>query len=171
MTNGRQFRETRKVTFSQTRNVMYRVPCVLNMIDNVQDVWYTKADFKQIRSESQETVRRLKSGIPEKQPHFCYRGLEYKIPLRQRQREFNITKAEHIIWMCQSNNIDADTMARRYGNHARSCEREAHMIGVVDAKEAQMYLYDATETANQRVARIRKDHAPRAPRRTWAAAC
>ena len=160
-------RRDKKVQFSTDKNILYRVQSALDLVEHADIVWYSKEEYKEIRSDIVETVRKLKSGEPEELPEFCYRGLEYKLPKNTEKRRYNLGRSEHIVWVCQNERTDADVLARRYSDHARQCQRDAHVMGVVDAKEAQ--LDDCTPVTT--AAEMRKDLAPTMPRRTWAAAC
>jgi hypothetical protein len=129
---------------------------VLNEIDNAQDIWYVKSEYKEIRALNQATCKLIQHGYPERLD-FCYRGLEYKQKVRNRR----IQDAEDIVMIYQEQGNDAHELAEQYAARTRRCRKEAYQIGISDAKVAKAIMFPPNAI----------DTTPRVPRRTWARAC
>jgi hypothetical protein len=138
-----------RVSFDSSRYEEHEI-CHVDDIENKFDIWFTKCEYQEIRIMNKETVKLLKHGFLERL-EFCYRGLEYKLSGRARNRR--IQEAVDIIFIYQEG--DHDEMALRYAAHSRFCLTDAHEMGMADAKAAREILFP----------RKAMDIPPRCPRR------
>jgi hypothetical protein len=147
----------KRVSFNVSHNKEYQIKHVLNEIDNAQDIWYVKSEYKEIRALNKATYELLRHGYPERLD-FCYRGLEFKRNIRNRNRRMQ--DAEDIVMIYQEQGNDAHELAEQYAARTRPCQKEAYQMGIADAKVAKAILLPHAI-----------DTTPRVPRRTWARAC
>jgi hypothetical protein len=90
-----------------------------NRKGDIHQRWYSKSDYARMHAKTQETIRMIQRGLPER-IGICYRGLEHKkIPC---VRTVNITKAFSLVLdqgMDGEEDLGPEDMAKRYAGITR----------------------------------------------------
>jgi hypothetical protein len=130
-------------------------------VQEINASWYSEAEFREIGEDIESTVKLLREGLTDpERVGFCYRGLEHKTPERGQERRLNIVLSVESV-MVQQNRRKSDMCAalgnaNTYCAISRRCEKDAHIVGLLDAKIVALLW------------RERGDELPRMPRRKCA---
>jgi hypothetical protein len=112
----------------------------------VQDVWYSRDEFKAIRKECFDTIKLLKQcEVLEEEEGYCVRGLEYKTPDAYKERQHNKTEIRTVVFEEQDYQFengmnDLSWIAKLSNDQSRSCVQAAIAVALQDATVAKEYL-------------------------------
>lgn len=160
----RRKRRQRTVRFSRDATQEHTIGQCQNLsVQEINERWYNQEEYEEIRQENHSTVKLLRNGLTDpERVGLCYRGLEHKTMERRRQRSINVIQSLDSVLLEQKriqlkgSKPDPRAIANSYSAISKQCQNDAHRIGVWDEKNVQVLW------------RIRGDHLPRMPRRTWA---
>jgi hypothetical protein len=111
----------------------------------IQDVWYSRDEFKAIRKECYDTIKLMKqSQILEEEAGLCVRGLEYKTPVAYKERLHNKAEIRTIVFEEQEYQFDngmsdLDWISKLSQDQSRACVNAAIAVALQDAKMAKEY--------------------------------
>lgn len=93
-TTPRIFLRKRIVRFSRHATQAHSISRQDFSVQEINEVWYTKAEYTEIREEIRSTIKLLRAGLTDPERiGFCYRGLEHKTSKRGKHRSLNIVES------------------------------------------------------------------------------
>jgi len=119
----------RKVRFSEGRNETYET----YSIDEVQESWYTRSDYKAIQREIRSTSQRIHWGIPLDENRHCNRGLQHDLNVFQDSHKAQSIARTYVL-EAQIQGKDAEEIGFYYAIHTRIRSIKAYLQGVEDEK-------------------------------------
>jgi len=106
--------------------------------EDFQLVWYVKEDFKAMKQEYQQIVKKMAKGLPLEE-HEEPRGLEHKTPLGNKKRYKNrlvsidsVLREQDRQW--ERNKPDSDFIAELYIQASAHCRLQASLVAQEDEK-------------------------------------
>lgn len=132
----------RTVTFNQEVYVR-EIEHINDMDDDeVDDIWYSRGDYKDMKAKYSITARMMARGwnIPEDDPEHCTRGLEYRTPEGSRARQLNkITSLTRVLDEQERQRItgiESDgALAEVYIRSSSHCREASLKLGLKDEKD------------------------------------
>ena len=138
--------------FSETKE--HEVPCLESLTkSDIQMMWYTQSEYREMRKEIEVTCKLLKLDFPEREG-YCYRGLESAKIATSRRRKLARKLSVDVVLNNQEKNEDVHFIANLYLAHCKGSRIEAHEQGLRDAKDVESIWY------------VRQDTSPAIPKRT-----
>ena len=111
----------------------------------INDVWYSREEFKNIRRECLETVDLMTEGKMKEEEGFCIRGLEYKVPKMYKERQRNKTEIRRLVLEEQNFQLkngmkDQDWIAKLCRNESLPSVEAAIVAASHDENAAKEFL-------------------------------
>jgi hypothetical protein len=78
------------------------------------------------------------------------RGLEYTMPATRRLRKKTIDEARRLV-LCNQKRCDEQKLAKMYGKRVKHSGKEAHEVGLQDAKAAESSVVVSTPMAEDSI--------------------
>jgi len=123
----------RKVAFSEERNETYET----YSRDEIQDLWYSRSDYKAIQMDLRSTSQMISWGIPLNDCRRCRRGLE--------RFDRNVFQASHArciarrsVLEAQIQGKEAEEIASIYATHTRARSMRAYLQGIADERHVRV---------------------------------
>jgi hypothetical protein len=116
--------------------------------EQVQDVWYSREEFKEIRQECFAAIRIMTNGdaiLDDDDEEFCFRGLEYKTKEAYKERLRNKIEVRHGVLDEQEFQIeneldDPEWIAKLSRDGSRPCVRAAILAAKKDEQGSRLFL-------------------------------
>jgi hypothetical protein len=112
----------------------------------VQDVWYSRDEFKAIRKECFHTIKCMKQNqVLEEEDGYCVRGLEYKTPDAYKERQHNKAEIRTVVfeeqdYQFENGMSDPTWIAKLSEDQSSTCVKLAIAVALQDAEVAKEYL-------------------------------
>jgi hypothetical protein len=115
--------------------------------EEIKSCWYDRVDLRQIKENAKHEARLIENGLLQENDDVCFRGLECRTKEGSRGKRHNRANANAAVFFeldTQDDRgiYDDEAVADAYFNHSERCQVSAQMIGMRDAREAQVLLLD-----------------------------
>jgi hypothetical protein len=122
---------------------------VLNSVsftpEEIKSSWYDRVDLRQMKENAKSEAKLLESGLLNEGDDICLRGLECRTKEGARTKRHNRANANAAVFFELDSQEDKgisddEALADAYFNCSEHCKVSAQMIGMRDAREAQVAL-------------------------------
>jgi hypothetical protein len=140
----------RLVSFARDVQVVGEIPSRSDLsVEQFRDVWYTKDDFKTMKTAFVPTLKKMAKSLPlaeDEEP----RGLEHKTPRGSKSRTDNRYQAMDLVLDEQErqwsqDRKDPEYMAKLYRQSSAHCQMNAYLVAQKDAEQVQQLWDEAKQ--------------------------